>query len=60
MRVENEAGHAYLSLLLHLSLAGGTALQEAAGVQRRLIDLCVHNLEAFKVRTAFEPTHQGH
>ena len=50
MRVENEAGHAYLSLLLHLSQVGGAALQEAAGVRQRLLDLCVVTLDTFRVR----------
>ena len=49
MRVENEAGHAYLSMLLHLSSSAGPSLQEAAGILSRLLSLCIENLKAFQV-----------
>ena len=49
MRVENEAGHAYLSMLLHLQSAGGASLQEAASILLRLLELCIENLQAFQV-----------
>ena len=50
LRVENEGAHAYLSMLLHLSGAGGGSLLDAAQVETRLLALCTANLQCFTVR----------
>ena len=50
LRLEGEACHAYLSMLLHLNTAASEPLQEAADVERRLMQLCTANLRCFQVR----------
>jgi len=52
LRLESEAGHAYLSLLLHLHTAGSPPLRAAAAVEARLAALCEANLAAFEARPA--------
>ena len=49
LRLESEAGHAYLGLLLHLHSACSPPLREAARVEQRLAALCAANLAAFEV-----------
>ena len=49
LRLEAEAGHAYLGLLLHLHSAASPQLREAADVEQRLAALCAANLAAFEV-----------
>ena len=49
LRLESEACHAYLSMLLHLNAAGSGALRSAAHVEQRL-ELCTANLDCFEVR----------
>ena len=49
LRLECEAGHAYLSMLLHLSSAGSPAVRSAAAVEDRLVALCAATLENFQV-----------
>ncbi len=51
LRLEGEACHAYLSMLLHLNTAASEPLQEAADVERRLMQLCIANLRCFQVWT---------
>ncbi|CAL8462959.1 g2493 [Coccomyxa elongata] len=48
LRLEGEACHAYLSMLLHLNSAGSEPLRQAAGVEQRLLALCIANLECFE------------
>ncbi len=50
LRLEGEACHAYLSMLLHLNTAASEPLQEAADVERRLMQLCIANLRCFQVK----------
>ena len=52
LRLEGEACHAYLSMLLHLNSAGSEPLRQAAGVEQRLLALCIANLECFEVGAA--------
>lgn len=56
LRLEGEACHAYLSMLLHLNTAASEPLQEAADVERRLMQLCTANLRCFQVRES--PSHR--
>lgn len=49
LRLEGEACHAYLSMLLHLNTAASEPLQEAADVEKRLLQLCIGNLRCFQV-----------
>ncbi len=56
LRLESEAGHAYLSLLLHLHTAGSPQLRAAARVEARLAALCEANLAAFEARPYPTPT----
>ena len=49
LRLEGEACHAYLSMLLHLNTAASEPLQEAADVEKRLMQLCIANLRCFQV-----------
>ena len=59
LRLEGEACHAYLSMLLHLNTAASEPLQEAADVERRLMQLCIANLRCFQVCTP-APGMQNH
>lgn len=52
LRLEGEACHAYLSMLLHLNAAGSGPLRQAADVEQRLLRLCIANLECFEVGAA--------
>ena len=52
LRLEAEAGHAYLGLLLHLHSAASPQLRAAADVEQRLAALCAANLAAFEVGRA--------
>ena len=49
LRLEGEACHAYLSMLLHLNTAASEPLQQAADVESRLLQLCIANLRCFRV-----------
>lgn len=49
LRLESEACHAYLSMLLHLNAAASEPLQQAARVEERLLGLCIANLQCFEV-----------
>jgi hypothetical protein len=59
LRLESEACHAYLSMLLHLNTAASEPLQQAAQVEPRLLRLCIANLECFEVRLPPLPHHAG-
>ena len=48
MRLESEAGHAYLSMLLQLS-ASQTEVQQQADVEARLVTLSLATLQRFQV-----------
>ena len=37
-------------MLLHLNTAGSALLREAAGVEQRLLQLCIANLDCFEAR----------
>ena len=50
LRLEGEACHAYLSMLMHLNTAASEPLQQAADVENRLLQLCIANLRCFQVR----------
>ncbi len=50
LRLEGEACHAYLSMLLHLNTAASEPLQQAADVESRLLQLCIANLQCFRVQ----------
>jgi len=49
LRLEGEACHAYLSMLLHLNTAASAPLQAAADVEKRLLQLSIGNLRCFQV-----------
>ncbi|KAK9829453.1 hypothetical protein WJX72_005963 [[Myrmecia] bisecta] len=48
LRLESEACHAYLSMLLHLQADAPAELQEVAEVEARLFALCTATLERFQ------------
>jgi hypothetical protein len=48
MRLENEASHAYLSMVLHVQSCASPADRAACDVEQRLVTLCVANLERFE------------
>ena len=50
LRLEGEACHAYLSMLMHLNTAASEPLQQAADVENRLLQLCIANLRCFQAR----------
>jgi hypothetical protein len=51
MKLENEASHSYLSVLLHINMApGGSDVKAAACIEERLVELCTANLERYEVR----------
>ncbi len=52
LRLESEASHAYLSMLLHLLASAPATLQEAAQVEARLYALCTATLERFQATGA--------
>ena len=48
LRLESEAGHAYLSMLNTLYLSASQECKEGANVEPRLLQLCTANLERFE------------
>lgn len=50
LRLENEAGHAYLSMLNTLYLAADEPVQQGIQVEDRLLDLCSATLSRFEVK----------
>ncbi|CAD7702431.1 unnamed protein product [Ostreobium quekettii] len=47
LRLESEASHTYLSILLHLNMEGDVEIKKSCDVETQLVDLCVANLERF-------------
>ena len=50
LRLENEAGNAYLSMLSTLYSEGQAAVREGARVETRLLEWCNGTLDSFEVR----------
>uniref|UniRef100_A0A061RZG9 Brefeldin a-inhibited guanine nucleotide-exchange protein 2-like n=1 Tax=Tetraselmis sp. GSL018 TaxID=582737 RepID=A0A061RZG9_9CHLO len=49
MKLESEASHSYLSVLLHISMApGASEAKSAACIEERLVELCVANLQRYE------------
>ena len=49
LRLENEAGNAYLSMLTTLYSEGLSDVKQAAQVETRLLELCTATLDSFEV-----------
>lgn len=49
LRLENEAGNAYLSMLTTLYSTGSTSVKQGANVETRLLELCTASLDSFEV-----------
>lgn len=47
LRLETESSHTYLSVLLHLQLSDLIEIKNHCHIEKRLIDLCLANLERF-------------
>eukprot|EP00873_Tetraselmis_striata_P021183 jgi/Tetstr1/441447/TSEL_029692.t1 len=49
LKLESEASHSYLSVLLHINMApGGAEGKAAACIEERLVELCTANLERYE------------
>ena len=59
LRLEAEASQAYLSTLLHIQAAGSEETRAACGVEPRLTQLCMRNLERFEQQEAAAAAGEG-
>ena len=50
MKLESEASHSYLSVLLHINMAPGSSdTKTSAHIEERLVELCIANLQRYEV-----------
>jgi len=60
MKLESEASHSYLSVLLHINMApGGSETKASACVEERLVELCIANLQRYEAVGPFSSVGNG-